>query len=178
MDKLNVSISSHCNQVRDISPNKIARMSGLFYLIYILTTVLASVVRSKLIVYGDATATANNIMGSELLFRTGFVTQLVSNEILAMGRRALVTPMDITKVDEVEKAVKETLRELGKIDILVNNSGIAGPTAPIYEVTPEQWDEIFAVNLRGAFLCCRAVVPSIIENRSGKIAEVSLTIPA
>lgn len=53
-------------------------MAGLFYLVYIVTTALASAVRSNLIVYGDAAATANNIMRSQLLFRTGFVTELVS----------------------------------------------------------------------------------------------------
>lgn len=66
------------NATQDISPNKIARMAGLFYLIYIITTASATVVRSRIIVFGDAAATANNIMGSELLFRVGFVTQLVS----------------------------------------------------------------------------------------------------
>jgi len=59
-------------------PRKTARMAGLFYLIYIITTALASAVRSNLIVSGDAAATANNIMGSQLLFRIGFVTELVS----------------------------------------------------------------------------------------------------
>jgi hypothetical protein len=59
-------------------PRKTARMAGLFYLVYIITTALASAVRSNLIVSGDAAATANNIMGSQLLFRIGFVTELVS----------------------------------------------------------------------------------------------------
>ena len=65
-------------KIADLSPRKTARMAGLFYLIFILTTALASVVRSRIIVSGDAAATANNIMGSELFFRFGFVTELVS----------------------------------------------------------------------------------------------------
>jgi hypothetical protein len=66
------------SQAADQSPRNTARMAGSFYLIYILTTVLASVARSQLIVFGDAAATATNIVGSELLFRFGFVTELVS----------------------------------------------------------------------------------------------------
>ena len=62
----------------DQSPRKTARMAGLFYLIFILTTVLATYVRSQIIVSGDAAATANNIMSSQGLFRVGFVTELVS----------------------------------------------------------------------------------------------------
>jgi hypothetical protein len=65
------------------------RMAGLFYLIFILTTVSASIVRSRLIVSGDAAATANNIMGSELFFRIGFVTELVSAVFFLLAAWAL-----------------------------------------------------------------------------------------
>ena len=77
------------SQVADPSPSKIARIAGSFYLIFILTTVLASVVRSQLIVSGDAVATANNIAGSQLLFRIGFVTQLVSAVFFLLAAWAL-----------------------------------------------------------------------------------------
>jgi len=77
------------SQVADQSPRKTARIAGSFYLIYILTTVLASVVRSQLIVFGDAAATANNIVGSELLFRFGFVTQIVSAVFFLLAAWAL-----------------------------------------------------------------------------------------
>ena len=96
-------------------------------------------------------------------------------EIKELGRRAIINMMDITSVEQVEGAVKRTIDEFGRIDILVNNSGIAGPTAPVYEITPEQWDEVFAVNLRGAFLCCRTVVPFMIKQGGGKIINISST---
>lgn len=72
-----------------LKPRKIARIAGLFYLIYIVTTALASAVRSDLIVFGDATATANNIMGSQLLFRAGFVIELVSALFFLLAAWAL-----------------------------------------------------------------------------------------
>ena len=96
-----------------------------------------------------------------------------SREITALGRRALVNTTDITGVKQVERMVKRTLKEFGKIDILVNNSGIAGPTKYVYDVTLEEWDETFNVNLRGAFLCCRAVVPLMIRQGGGKIINIA-----
>jgi NAD(P)-dependent dehydrogenase (short-subunit alcohol dehydrogenase family) len=115
--------------------------------------------------------------GADISLAARSTTQMeeVALEIKAMGRRALVNTMDITSVEQVEGAVKETIKEFGRIDILVNNSGIAGPTAPVYEITPEQWDEVFAVNLKGAFLCCRAIVPLMIRQGGGKIINMSST---
>jgi len=97
----------------------------------------------------------------------------VAHEIKALGRRALVNTTDITKVEQVEMMVKRTYEEFGKIDILVNNAGIAGPTAYAYEITPEEWDETFDVNLKGAFLCCRAVVPVMIKQGGGRIINIA-----
>jgi hypothetical protein len=75
--------------VADLSPRKTARMAGLFYLIFILTTVLATYFRSSLIVSGDAAATANNIVASQGLFRVGFVTELVSAVFFLLAAWAL-----------------------------------------------------------------------------------------
>ena len=97
----------------------------------------------------------------------------VAREIRTVGRKALVNTMDITKVEQVERMVKRTLEDFGRIDILVNNSGIAGPTAYVHEITPEEWDETFNVNLKGAFLCCRAVVPIMIRQGGGRIINIA-----
>ncbi len=97
----------------------------------------------------------------------------VAREIRSMGRRAFVNTTDITEVDQVNRMVERTLDKFGRVDILVNNSGIAGPTAYVHEITPEDWDETFNVNLRGAFLCCRAVVPVMIKQGSGKIINIA-----
>jgi hypothetical protein len=84
-------------KVSDLSPRKTARMTGLFYLIFVLTTVLASYVRSQFIVSGDAATTANNIMASQGLFRVGFVTELVSAVfflLAAWGLYVLLKPVN------------------------------------------------------------------------------------
>src|SRR5665647_1057483 len=84
-----IETENSIGQVADQSSRKTARMAGLFYLIVILTTVSASYVRSQIIVSGDAAATANNIMGSELFFRIGFVTELVSAVFFVLAAWAL-----------------------------------------------------------------------------------------
>jgi len=76
-------------KIADPSPRKTARMAGLFYLIFILTTVLATSIRDRFIVSGDAAATANNIISSQGLFRVGFVTELVSATFFVLAAWAL-----------------------------------------------------------------------------------------
>jgi NAD(P)-dependent dehydrogenase (short-subunit alcohol dehydrogenase family) len=59
------------------------------------------------------------------------------------------------------------------VDVLVNNSGIAGPTASLWETSPGDWDEVMAVNVRGVFLTCRAFLPPMIERRHGSVLVIS-----
>jgi NAD(P)-dependent dehydrogenase (short-subunit alcohol dehydrogenase family) len=99
--------------------------------------------------------------------------EAVAENIHRLGRKASVNTTDLTKDDQVTSMVEDTLKEFGRIDLLVNNSGIAGPTAHVFDITPEEWDYTFAVNLRGVFLCCRAVVPAMIKRGKGKIINIS-----
>ena len=101
------------NRIADQSPRKTARMAGLFYLIFILTTVLASVVRSRLIVSGDAVATANNIVASQGLFRVGFVTELVSAVFFVLAAWALYV------------LLKPVNKNLALLFLLLNLGGVA-----------------------------------------------------
>src|SRR5690348_17198517 len=78
-----------------------------------------------------------------------------------LGRQALVVPTDIRHEESVRNLAEQALAHYGRIDILVNNTGITGPTAPLWEITPAQWEETFAVNVTGAYLCCRAFLPSM-----------------
>lgn len=91
----------------------------------------------------------------------------------SLGRQALVVPTDIRHEESVRNLAEQALAHFGRIDILVNNTGITGPTAPLWEITPAEWEETFAVNVTGAYLCCRAFLPSMLERRSGCILFIS-----
>jgi len=91
-------------------------------------------------------------------------------QILEQGQRAIVIPTDVRDEASVQRLVAETLQQGGgRIDILVCNSGIAGPTAPLMEVKLDAWQETIDTNLTGPFLCCRAVLPTMVEQHSGSI---------
>src|SRR5262249_20878891 len=74
---------------------------------------------------------------------------------------------------QVEKMVADTLKAFGRIDILINNSGIAGPTALVHQIKREDWDQTMAVNITGTFLCCKHVVPHLINQGSGRIINIT-----
>lgn len=74
--------------------------------------------------------------------------------------RSIALIADITRPEEVQQAVAETVAHFGRLDILVNNAGIC-PLTPFAEISPEEWDRVLAVNLKGAFLCCQAALPHL-----------------
>jgi NAD(P)-dependent dehydrogenase (short-subunit alcohol dehydrogenase family) len=90
----------------------------------------------------------------------------------ARGARALIAPADVSSPEEVAAMARRVLDELGQVDVLVCNSGIAGPTAPLWEVSPQEWEETLNVNVAGTFLCCRALLPAMIARRSGAIVVI------
>jgi NAD(P)-dependent dehydrogenase (short-subunit alcohol dehydrogenase family) len=79
---------------------------------------------------------------------------------------------DVSRLDEVESAVAHTLEALGQIDVLVNNAGIIFRT-PIGETSPDEWDQLIAINLKGPWLLARAVGPHMIARGSGKVVNIS-----
>ncbi|HLF83746.1 MAG TPA: SDR family NAD(P)-dependent oxidoreductase, partial [Blastocatellia bacterium] len=97
----------------------------------------------------------------------------VEKEILESGGRALAVLTDVAEEADVERMVGAALIGFGRIDILVNNAGIAGPTALVPNVSREDWDRTFAVNLTGAFLCAKHVFPHLIDQRSGCIINIT-----
>lgn len=97
----------------------------------------------------------------------------VAQEVHALGRQAVVVKTDVSVEPQVNAMVDAAIRKFGSIDILVNNAGVVGPTAPVSSVTREQWDEVLAINLTGAFLCARAVIPHMVERRSGTIINIA-----
>jgi NAD(P)-dependent dehydrogenase (short-subunit alcohol dehydrogenase family) len=75
--------------------------------------------------------------------------------------------------DQVNAAIEASLKSLGQIDVLINNAAILGPAAPVAQLSVRSWTEEIAVNLTGSFLCCRAVLPAMMEQKSGKIINIT-----
>jgi len=80
--------------------------------------------------------------------------------------------VDVSNYKDVEKNVTEITFK-SNIDILINNAGITGPTAPVWEYDVEMWNKIVQINLMGTFNCCRAIVPNMIKNNYGRIVNVA-----
>jgi NAD(P)-dependent dehydrogenase (short-subunit alcohol dehydrogenase family) len=97
----------------------------------------------------------------------------VEKEIRDGKGRALAVLTDVADEASVERMVSATLGEFEQIDILINNAGIAGPTALIPSVSREQWDHTLAVNLTGAFLCAKHALPHMVPRRSGCIINIT-----
>ena len=89
------------------------------------------------------------------------------------GHKRQVIRADISQPDEVEYMVEQTVTKLGAIDILFNNAGIATVPTKIHEMSINDWDRVMAVNLRGVFLCTRAVLPVMINQKRGCIVNIS-----
>jgi NAD(P)-dependent dehydrogenase (short-subunit alcohol dehydrogenase family) len=98
--------------------------------------------------------------------------QKLAGEIVKNGNRALFISCDLKSENDIVAMVKKTIGEFGRIDILVNNAG-KGFTAFTWETPTEVWEEIMAVNLRGTFLCTKYVAPHMINQKSGKIINIS-----
>ena len=80
--------------------------------------------------------------------------------------------VDVSNYEEVEKNVKEIVKN-SNIDILINNAGITGPTATLWEYDIEKWKKVVEINLMGTFNCCRSIVPNMIKNNYGRIVNVA-----
>jgi NAD(P)-dependent dehydrogenase (short-subunit alcohol dehydrogenase family) len=93
-------------------------------------------------------------------------------EIAAAGGQALAFPMDVTRRDQIQQVVDQVLHRWSRIDILVNNAGIY-EVLPFEEITEAQWDRLLTVNLKGAFLCCQAIVPAMKRQGSGRIVNIA-----
>lgn len=94
-------------------------------------------------------------------------------EIVQAGGRAEYYPLDVTDENRVKEVARSVHEKYGKIDILVNNAGIAGPNKPTHEYTREEWEKVFDVNVTGAFLCTKYVVPYMQMQKSGNIVYIS-----
>jgi 3-oxoacyl-[acyl-carrier protein] reductase len=92
---------------------------------------------------------------------------------LAAAGKVIAVAVDITDEAAVARALAETTDRIGKLDIFVNNAGIAGASKTLWDYTPEEWRQVFRINVEGMYLCCRAVVPQMIERGYGRIVNVA-----
>jgi NAD(P)-dependent dehydrogenase (short-subunit alcohol dehydrogenase family) len=87
--------------------------------------------------------------------------------------RDLFIHCDVSSSREVQQMVDRAIAEYGKIDILVNNAAISPPDNSLADITEAEWDKVLAVNLKSVFLCCKAVLPYMKQQKYGKIINVS-----
>ncbi len=110
-----------------------------------------------------------------LCARSGRDLAAAQREIAAAGGRALVVEGDVRDEAAVATLVSRTLEAYGRIDCLVTAAGVAA-FGPLAEAKTADWDELMAVNLRGAFLCCRAVLPAMTARRHGTIINIGSVV--
>ena len=87
--------------------------------------------------------------------------------------KALALVADASKAASIAKMVRATITKFGSLDILVNNAGIAGRSALLEDLTEDDWDAVMGLNLRGIFLCCKAVLPHMKKRKTGAIVNVA-----
>ncbi len=80
--------------------------------------------------------------------------------------------VDVSNFDEVDKTVKQIIKSTN-IDILINNAGITGPTAELWNYDVKEWNKIVEINLIGTFNCCKSIVPNMIKNNYGRIVNIA-----
>lgn len=97
----------------------------------------------------------------------------VAAEIAALGRRADGIPMDVSRLEDVERLVGEVKSRFGRIDVLVNNAGISGEEQLFLDLTAEDWDHVLAIDLRAPALTARAVARAMVERGRGRIINIA-----
>jgi 3-oxoacyl-[acyl-carrier protein] reductase len=103
--------------------------------------------------------------------------ETVAETLSAGGQEALAVQVDVAQAEATERLAQATIARFGRVDGLINNAALfqrpAMSRVPFEQIPVEEWDRLMAVNLRGLFLCCRAVVPHMKQQRRGKIVNIS-----
>jgi NAD(P)-dependent dehydrogenase (short-subunit alcohol dehydrogenase family) len=98
----------------------------------------------------------------------------------SQGNDALAVKTDVSSVADTENMVEKTLNKFGKVDILINNAAVfqrvAAVRKPVWELDPADFEKVIKVNITGVFLCCRAVLPHMIKQKSGKIINIASSL--
>ena len=96
-----------------------------------------------------------------------------AEEIRNAGGKATSLIVDVSNPDSVSAMVNGTIKEHERLDILINNAGIASPAHRVHEMLVSDWDRVDAINTRGVFLCAKAVLPQMMEQKKGSIINIS-----
>ncbi len=96
----------------------------------------------------------------------------LERELASLHCRVMTVKADVSSQEQVLNMIESVNSHLGNIDILVNNAGIAGQSL-FTDITTEEWDRMFDINVKGMFHCCKAVLPEMIRNKWGKIVNIS-----
>jgi 2,3-dihydro-2,3-dihydroxybenzoate dehydrogenase len=99
----------------------------------------------------------------------------VADEVRDLGVRALPIRVDVSRLEQIDSAAKRTLDEFGRIDILVNSAGIALLSKPLLDTTSEEFQRVFAINLKGVWHCAQVGARDMIKRRSGRIINIAST---
>ncbi|MHB8062896.1 MAG: elongation factor P 5-aminopentanone reductase [Ruminiclostridium sp.] len=97
---------------------------------------------------------------------------ILLNELLEAGYSAMAVQADVSNKEQVDSMISLVNKQFGQIDVLVNNAGIAKQQL-FTDISVQEWDNMFDVNVKGMFLCCQGVLPTMIKNKSGKIINIS-----
>ncbi len=121
--------------------------------------------------FGKATAVTLAQEGCNIIVADMYLegAEKTAAEIKDLGHKAMAIQVDISKISEVNDMVTKALAEFSRIDILINNAGIAGGGGFFASSNPENWNRTIDVNLYGTMNCTRAVLPHMLENKYGKI---------
>ena len=96
-------------------------------------------------------------------------------QVIAAGGKAIPVAADVSKAADQEAMVAAAIKAFGTVDILVNNAGIEATPTLVHELSEEQWDKVLGINLKGVFLGIRAVLPTMIAQKHGRIINISST---
>jgi NAD(P)-dependent dehydrogenase (short-subunit alcohol dehydrogenase family) len=123
---------------------------------------------------GLAIARKLGAMGAQLALcaRDARRLEQAEAELCQAGCRTLAVPADVTDAAAVDALVQKVIGTLGGIDILVNNAGV-GVFAPLHELREDDWDRVMNTNLKGVYLCSRAVAPQMMRRHGGHIINIS-----
>jgi len=97
----------------------------------------------------------------------------LAGTVASLGSAVTGETIDVTDLAVIERGVRSALETLARIDVLVNNAGIAGMTKPVVDYPVDEWKRVLDIDLTGPFLCCRAVVPHMVRSGYGRIVNMA-----